>query len=108
MNSGNVAITRFDLDWVCITQRAAENDQHSTDLWLEAVRAMRNLIGAFNSAARDEAHAAHAQFLINRIAQYATFNVAGAGGTGVALVTERYKDELMHLARGGFDPAALD
>lgn len=106
MNSGNVAITRFDLDWVCITQRAAKNDTDNADLWLESVRAMRNLIAAFNSAAIDEAHAAHAQFLIERLAEYATFNAdaASMAGAAVADVTEQYKDQLMHIAAGEYDP----
>lgn len=108
MNSGNVAITRFDLDWLCIAQRAADNDTDNADLWLEAVRAMRGLIAAFNSAARDEAHAAHAQLLIGRLAIYAveTYRTLYSG-TPLAVASERIKDQLMHIARGGEDPRAL-
>lgn len=96
MNSGNVAITRFDLDWVCITQRAADNDTDNADLWLESVRAMRNLIAAFNSAAIDEAHAAHAQYLVNRLAALA----CDYGTQAVAMAAERMKDVLEAIGRG--------
>lgn len=96
MNSGNVAITRTDLDWVCITQRAADNDTDNADLWLESVRAMRNLIAAFNSAAIDEAHAAHAQYLINRLG----FIACDYGTQAVAAAGERIKDVLEAIGRG--------
>lgn len=108
MNSGNVAITRFDLDWVCITQRAADNDPHSQLLWVQAALAISDTIAAFNSAAIDEAHAAHAQLLIGRLAIYAveTYRTLYSG-TPLAVASERIKDQLMHIARGGEDPRAL-
>jgi hypothetical protein len=103
------AITRADLDWLCVTQRAAENDTDSVILWDAAVEAMHGLIARFNTAARDEAHAAHAQFLIGRLAAFAITPVDGptVSGVPVPLVSERMKDRLMHLASGGYDALAI-
>lgn len=96
MNSQTVAITRFDLDWVCITQRAADNDPHSQLLWVQAALAISDTIAAFNSAAIDEVHAAHAHYLINRLG----FIACDYGTQAVATAAERIKDVLEAIGRG--------
>lgn len=107
--NGTTGLTRADLDWLCVAQRAAEQDQHSQLLWVQATLAMSDVIGACNRTARDDAHAAHAQHLVGRLVTFATLDAEASTlmGTACALVTERLKDELMHLGGGGFDPAAL-
>lgn len=109
MSEAPAKITRAELDWLCITQRAADTNPENADLWLEAVRSMRNLIGEFNAAALDEAHAAHAQYLLNRIVEFALKPATAPtiSGVPVPLVTERMKDQLMHLAARGYDGRSL-
>lgn len=89
-------ITRADLDWLCITHRAAADNTGNGDLWLAAVRAMRHLIGTFDIVALDDRHAAHAQYLVNRLAA-----MAGEYATqGLAVASERLKDVLEAIGRG--------
>lgn len=109
MSQAPAPITRAELDWVCVTQRAADNDQHSQLLWVQATLAMSDVISSCNRTARDEAHAAHAQHLVGRLAAFTTFRADASTltGTACALVTERLKDEIMHIAAGGFDADAL-
>lgn len=102
-------ITRAELDWVCITQRAAENNPTSQLLWVQASLAMSDAIQGFNAAALDQAHAAHAQYLLNRIAAFALkpVNAPTISGAPVPLVTEHMKDQLMHIASRGYDARSL-
>jgi hypothetical protein len=91
------AIERTHLDWLCIAHRALGQAPTNDLLWVEAVNSMRGLIVAFDREARDDQHAAHAQYLLNRIA-----TLAGDYGTqAVAMSTERIKDVLMVIAGGG-------
>lgn len=91
------AIEREHLDWLCIVHRAIEQAPTNDLLWVEAVNSMRGLIVAFNREARDDQHAAHAQYLLNRIATLAY----DYGTQAVAMSTERIKDVLMVIAGGG-------
>jgi hypothetical protein len=102
------AIERHHLDWLCIAHRAIEQAPTNDILWLEAVNSMRGLIVAFNREARDDQHAAHAQYLLNRLAALAV-TPAGAPTTGtpVPVYSERVKDQLMHIATGGYDGRSL-
>lgn len=101
-------LTRADLDWLCVTQRAADNDQQSQLLWVQATLAMSDVIGACNRTARDDAHAAHAQHLVGRLAVLAvTAADAPTTGTPVPVYAERVKDQLMHIAAGGYDGRSL-
>jgi hypothetical protein len=90
------AITRAELDWVCVTQRAADNDPHSQLLWVQAALAISDVIMVCNVLAIDEAHAAHAQHLVNRLAILA----CDRGTQAVALASERIKDVLEAIGRG--------
>lgn len=102
------AITRADLDWLAVAHRAIEQAPTNDLLWFEAVNGMRRLIAAFNHAARDEAHAAHAQYLLNRVASLAVTPAdAPTTGTPVPVYSERVKDQLMHIAAGGYDARSL-
>lgn len=102
-------ITRTDLDWVCITHRALENAPTNDTLWAQAVTTLLRLNRAFNAIAIDEAHAAHAQYLLNQIVGFALkpADAPTVSGAPVALVTEHMKDQLMHLASRGYDARAL-
>lgn len=102
-------ITRAELDWVCVTQRAAENNPTSQLLWVQATLAMSDVIMVCNVLAVDEAHAAYAQDLVNRLAALALTPVDAptASGVPVPLVAERVKDALMHLGAGGYDARSL-
>lgn len=91
------AIERHHLDWLCIVHRAIEQAPTNDLLWVEAVNGMRGLIVAFNREARDEQHAAHAQYLLNRLAALAV----DYGTQAVAMSAERIKDALMVIAGGG-------
>lgn len=96
MTQNAPTITRTDLDWLCIVHRALQNAPTNDTLWAECVKAMRGLIGRFTFAAHDEAHAAHAQYLLNRIASLACDYTT----QGVATSAERIKDVLEAIARG--------
>lgn len=96
MSEAPAKITRAELDWVCITQRAAENDQHSQLLWVQATLAISDVIMVCNVLAVDEPHAAHAQYLVNRLATLACDRTTQA----VALASERIKDVLEAIGRG--------
>lgn len=101
-------ITRAELDWVCITQRAADNAPDSQLLWVQAALAMSDVIMVCNILALDEAHAAHAQVLVGRLANIAlTPADAPTTGTPVPVRSERLKDQIMHIAAGGYDARTL-
>lgn len=101
-------ITRTDLDWVCITHRALQNAPTNDALWAQAVMTLFRLGRAFDALAVDTAHASHAQYLLNRIVQFALMpgDAQTLSGAPVALVTEHMKDQLMHLAARGYDVQA--
>lgn len=96
MSQAPAPITRAELDWVCVTQRAADNDQHSQLLWVQATLAMSDVIMVCNVLAVDEAHAAHAQYLVNRLGALA----CDYGTEAVALASERIKDVIEAIGRG--------
>lgn len=102
-------ITRADLDWLCIAHRAIEQAPTNDLLYIEAVNTMRGLIVAFNRSARNDCHAAHAQYLLNKLVAHAVSPSAALTGSGVPvpLVSERVKDALMHIAAGGYDARSL-
>lgn len=89
-------ITRTELDWACIAQRAAHNAPRSQLLWVQAALAMSDVIMVCNVLAVDEPHAAHAQYLVNRLAELA----CTYGTEAVAVHTERIKDVLEAIGRG--------
>jgi hypothetical protein len=101
-------ITRADLDWVCITHRALANNPTNHALWAQAVITLLRLTQAFDALAVDASHASHAQYLLNRIVQFALMpgDAPTLSGAPVALVTEHMKDHLMHLAARGYDVQA--
>jgi len=103
------AIARTDLDWLGIVHRALQSAPTNDMLWVECVRSMRRLITVMNLASRDENHAAHAQYLLNKLVAHAVSPAAGATASGrsVPEVAEAIKDQLMHLAAGGRDDRAL-
>lgn len=109
MSEAPAKITRAELDWVCITQRAADTNPTSQLLWVQATLAMSDVIMVCNVLALDEAHAAYAQELVNRLAALATTPVDAptASGVPVPLVAERVKDVLMHIGDGGYDARSL-
>jgi hypothetical protein len=90
------AITRAELDWVCITQRAADNAPDSQLLWVQAALAMSDVIMVCNVLAIDEPHAAHAQYLVNELASLAIEHST----PWVAVVAEGIKDLIEAIARG--------
>lgn len=90
------AITRTDLDWLCIVHRAIEGKPTNDTLWYEAVFSLRRLIEAFNTVACDESHAANAQYLLNRLAAIAYDYTTPT----VAAWSERIKDALEAIGRG--------
>jgi len=96
-------ITRAELDWVCVAQRAADNDPHSQLLWVQATLAMSDVIMVCNVLARDEAHAAHAQALVNQLAALACEN----GTEDVAVMAEALKDAIVHISAGGRNALAM-
>lgn len=102
-------ITREQLDWVAITQRAYESDPNSVILWAQAALALSDVIGGINRTALNEAHAAHAQDLVGRLAAVAATDTGEKSwyGQAIPIVSEGLKDQLMHIARGGYDARAL-
>lgn len=109
MSEAPAKITRAELDWVCVAQRAADTNPTSQLLWVQATLAMSDVIMVCNVLALDEAHAAYAQELVNRLAALATTPVDAptASGVPVPLVAERVKDVLMHIGDGGYDARSL-
>jgi hypothetical protein len=89
-------ITRNQLDWLCIAQRAADSNPDSQLLWVQAALAVSDVILVCNVLAVDEAHAAHAQYLVNRLA----FLAVDYGTQAVAMSAERIKDVLETISRG--------
>lgn len=96
MSEAPAKITRAELDWVCVAHRAAANDPHSQLLWVQAVLAMSDVIMVCNVVAVDEPHAAHAQYLVNRLAAMADEYATEA----VALSSEHIKDVLEAIGAG--------
>lgn len=102
-------ITREQLDWVAVTQRAAEADPHSVILWAQAALALSDVIGGINRTALNERHAAHAQDLIGRLAAVAATDTGEKDWyeQAIPVISEGLKNQLMHLARGGYDARSL-
>jgi hypothetical protein len=109
MNSQAPAqITRADLDWLCITHRAAANDPTSQLLWVQATLAMGDATRSLDAAALDQSHAKHGRFLIGRLAAFAITTVdAVTIGTPIPLYSERIKDAIMHIGSGRFDASTI-